>query len=117
MLGLQAYHLAWPQHRFVPSLLTELGQYWFSESVSRILVPLSASELPPNCDRAVLVPTLKDKLKLPSVVKLRQRTLVTLESSIWEPVDLGRGQGMSLTGPCCSLCTGILSDPENLLEV
>lgn len=56
-------------------------------------MPLSAPHLPPNSDRAVLVPTLKDKLKLASVVKLKQRTLVTLESSLWEPVGLGRGGG------------------------
>lgn len=77
---------------FVSSLLTELGQYWLSGSVSSPLVPLSAPQLPPNCDRAVLVPTLKDKLKLASVVKLRQRTLVALGSSGWEPVGLGRGR-------------------------
>lgn len=74
---------------FVSSLLTELGQDWLSGSVFRTLVPLSAPQLPPNCDGAVLVPTLKDKLKLASVVELRQRTLVALGSSGWDPVGLG----------------------------
>lgn len=90
-MGLQAYHHAWPDIVFfVSSLLTELAQYWLSGSFPAQWC-LSAPQLPPNCDRAVLVPTLKDKLKLASVVKLRQRTLVTLESSVWEPVAMGRG--------------------------